>query len=450
MARRTYSLRWRIVGLVSIPVMLSGLTIGAFALYSSWSEIEEVYDAQLIHSAKVLHQLTENELNEYQDPTVNLIPETGDLGYKYERNIAFRIWHNGSPVTRSANALPFDELQVPPGLSNQKLNGEKWRFFVYLDPTSGITVETSERYRIRYELIGYLLLGLMLPASLFIPVVLLLVWYGTGRGLRPLAFLSRDVDSRDSDDLSSIEPERTPREIDSLIKALNRLFGRLKDALDRERDFTDNAAHELRTPLAAIKTQAQALRPRLENVPRCSEGFANLLSSIDRATQLVDKMLAFSRLQKDSPKPTLVDLSPLVAETVAEMGGDARARRQRLTLDAEDSLSVHGDRHALGIMIRNLVENAIKYTPPGGDISVALKAIDGRPSIRVGDTGPGITDADKGRVLNRFYRIAGSESPGGGLGLAIVKWIADQHHAELSLTDIAPHGLCCTVSFQAS
>jgi len=431
-------------------VVLSGLAIGGFTLYSSWKEIEEVYDAQLIHEAKVLHQLTEHELSEYEDRTINLIPETEDLGYKYERNIAFRIWHHGSAISRSANAPAFDELQAPPGLSNQRVAGERWRFFVYLDPTSGITVETSERYRIRYELIWYLLLGLLLPASLFIPVVLLVVWYGTSRGLRPLARLSRDVDSRDSDDLSSIDPARTPWEIDSLVTAINRLFKRLKDALDRERDFTDNAAHELRTPLAAIKAQAQALRPRMASAPRCNEGFANLLASIDRATRLVDKMLAFSRLQKESPRQTSVDLQSLLRETAAEMAADAVAKGQELTLETEEHVTIRGDRHALGIMVRNLIENAIKYTPSGGAISVALRRIGTRPAVEVKDNGPGIVDPEKDRVLNRFYRIAGGDSPGGGLGLAIVKWIADQHHADLSLSDAEPHGLRCTVTFRPS
>ncbi|MGA8260924.1 MAG: ATP-binding protein [Arenicellales bacterium] len=450
MARRTYSLRWRIVRLVGIPVVLSGLLVGAFALYSSWKEVREVYDTQLIHSAKILHQLTEHELSENEDKTINLIPETEDLGYKYERNIAFRIWHDGSPITRSVNAPPFGLLKAPPGFSNQRVSGEKWRFFVYSDPDSGITVETSERFEIRYELVWYLLLGLLLPGSLFIPVALVIVWLGTSRGLRPLAFLSRDVDTRDSDDLSSIEPERTPREIDALINALNRLFGRLKEALNRERDFTDNAAHELRTPLAAIKTQAQALRSRLQGASRHDEAFANLLSSIDRATSLVDKMLAFSRLQKESCRPTPVDLPSLLGETIADMAGDAVAKRHELTLEADEPTTIYGDRDALGIMVRNLVENAIKYTPPGGRISVGLTKLGSRPSILVQDTGPGIADAEKGRVLNRFYRIAGADSPGGGLGLAIVKWIADQHRADLSLSDVEPNGLRCTVTFQGA
>jgi signal transduction histidine kinase len=447
MAAKTYSLRRRIIGLVSILVFISGLSIGALALYTSWHEIEEVYDAQLIHAAKVLRQLTIHELREHEEQGIDLIPETDDLGYKYEQNIAFRIWRDGIPITRSENAVAFGDLQAPPGLSNHRIGDERWRFFVLVDSSTDITVETSERYEIRYELIGYLLLGLLLPASLFIPAVLLAVWYGTSLGLRPLAEVSRDVDSRDSEDLRSIELARTPREIDPLIAALNRLLKRLGETIERERDFTDNAAHELRTPLAAIKTQTQALKQRLKHLPECRESLSNLLSSSDRAAHLVDKLLAFSRLQKEPPKRREVELSELLREVVGELAPGALARDQHVILHADQPMSVHGDRHAIGIMTRNLLENAIKYTPRGGNIEVSLDSEQGRASISVSDDGPGIADGEKERVLRRFYRINDGETTGSGLGLAIAKWISEQHSASLTLGDAEPHGLRCTVTF---
>jgi len=434
---------------VGVPVVLSGIAIGGLALYTSWHEIEEVYDAQLIHAAKVLRQLTEHELSEYADEneSIDLIPEMEDLGYKYEQSVAFRIWQGDNPVTQSSNALPFDGLRAPAGLSTQHVRGEKWRFFVYVDTRSGITVETAERYEIRYELVRYLLLGLLIPASLFVPVVLLVVWLGTSHGLRPLARISRDIDNRDSNDLSSIEPEYTPLEIDALIRALNRLFIRLKNALDRERDFTDNAAHELRTPLAAIKMQAQALRKRGSGKSDDDESLANLLSAVQRASDLVNKLLGFSRLQKDQPVRALLDLPALVNKVVGELAGAAVARDQTLTFECLDQSVIRGDENALDIMLRNLVENSIKYTPAGGTISVTLKRISEGPAIQVEDNGPGIPDTEKQRVLQRFYRMTGSDGTGSGLGLAIAAWIAEQHQAELTLTDASPHGLICTVRF---
>jgi len=450
MSGQHYSLRRRIVALVSIPVMLSGAAIAALALNTSWHEIEEVYDAQLIHAAKVLRLLTRNEFGKREKGTIDLVQETEDFGYKYEKNIAFRVWRKDQLLIRSNNALVFGKVHMPPGLSDLVIDGEKWRFFVFVDPGADMTVETAERYEIRYELIRHLLFGLLLPGSLFIPVVLVLVWYGTSRGLRPLDTLSRDVDSRHSDDLGNIEAGRTPEEIEPLVNALNRLLSRLKEALDRERDFTDYAAHELRTPLAAIKTQAQALRPRLEEMPESRQSLGNLLASIDRANHLVDKLLAFSRLQKESLKTDTVILPDLLEGVVANLAPEAIARGQELTLDASRRLVVRADRHALEIMVKNLVENAIKYTPAGSDIGVSLDTVEGRITIRVVDNGPGIHDADKERVLRRFYRIENSETTGSGLGLAIVKWIADRHGATLALSDVEPTGLRCTVTFPAA
>lgn len=436
--------------LVGIPVVISGLAIGALALYASWHEIEEVYDAQLIHASKVLRRLTQHRLEWFEGEAGSPIPETGDLGYKYEQNIAFRVWHDGTPIAWSANAVAFGDLQAPPGLSDQQVGGEKWRFFVHIDAESDITVETAERYHIRYELIGYLLLGLLLPASLFIPCVLAVVWVGTTRGLRPLANLSHDVDARDSDDLEAIRPTRTPREISALIAALNRLFERLERALEYERDFTDNAAHELRTPLAAIKAQAQALHRRLQAAPaKTQESLANLEVSIGRATHLVENLLSFSRLQKATPVRQDVNLSELLAELTAELAPEAVARGQDLSLDAEEDLIVRGDRSALRAMVRNLVENAIKYSPPGADIRVLLGLQDSDPLIQVVDNGPGIPDSEKARVLERFYRLGGEQATGSGLGLAIATWVAEQHRARLSLCDVDPTGLCCTVRFQS-
>ncbi|GJL81557.1 MAG: two-component sensor histidine kinase [marine bacterium B5-7] len=447
MQRKSYSLTRRIVGLVSIPVVISGLAIGALALGIAWHEIEEIYDAQLIHASKVLRQLTSHELTERRNDDVDLIPEIGDLGYKYEQNIAIRIWRNNELIIRSKNAVEFGDLHVPPGLSDQTIGDDKWRFFVYVDPAASVTVETAERYHIRYEVVSYLLLGLLLPASLFVPVVLVLVWFGTRRGLAPLSALSRDIDQRHSNDLTRIEPEKTPREIDALVTALNRLFTRLKDALERERDFTDNAAHELRTPLAAIKTQAQALRPRVATIPGCQESLANLLRSTNRAAHLVDKLLDFSRLQKTELKHQQVELLELLENVASDFADEAHSRNLTLGLDASVSPAVAGDSHALEIMIRNLVENAIKYTESGGEVVMALDETDAGAVIRISDSGPGIADDEKQRVMQRFYRIASRGATGSGLGLAIVKWIVEQHHAEFTLSDVEPHGLCCTITF---
>lgn len=448
MAARTYSLRWRLILLISIPVLIAGIVIGALGFFYSWHEIEEVYDAQLIHSAKVLHQLTKHELKEHEETTIDLLPKPRDWGYKYEQNIAFRIWQDQRLITGSNSAEAFHTVSALPGLSDQVINGEKWRFFVYIDSDSNITVETAERYAIRYELIEYLTLGLLLPASLFIPAVLLLVWFGATRSLRPLRKLSADVDQRHAEDTRGIEMDRIPDEIEPLISALNRLLERLGDSLHRERAFTDNAAHELRTPLAAMKTQAQILRRRLGDIPEHREGLNNLLSSIDRATHTLEQLLAFARLQiKDLPQDRF-NLSELVGEVARELAPAATQKNQQLKVNCADNIEINGNREAMAILARNLLDNAIKYCPRKGRIWVSLQTAKGGPVFIVKDNGPGIPPADMKRVFERFYRGTNGQVMGSGLGLSIVKWVADQHGATLELVNLEPSGLQCTLTFK--
>ncbi len=449
--RKSYSLRWRIIALVSLPLILAGFAVGALAVTNSWHEIEEVYDAQLIHTAKVLRQIIEHELEEHQENDdsgrIELIPSTPDLGYKYERLVAFRVWHHGEPVTRSENALRFGGIEAPPGLSDQEVDGDRWRFFVNISPATGVTIETAQRYKIRYELVNYLLLGLLLPASLFVPMILGVVWHGTSRGLRPLDRLSREVDHRGSDDLHDIELGSTPRELEPVTSALNRLLKRVRETIERERDFTDNAAHELRTPLAAIKMQAQALRLRLADRADCAAGLDNLQDSIDRAGHLVDRLLSFARLQKTRPSAAPVELAALVEASVEELRPLAARRGQRLLLESDGRGRIRGDSEALDMMVRNLVDNAVKYSPAGGTIVVGVTGDMEGVHLSVTDNGPGIADRHKEKVLQRFYRIADGATTGSGLGLAIVQWVVEQHHALLRLEDAPGGGLRCRVSF---
>ncbi|KAA3624193.1 MAG: sensor histidine kinase, partial [Proteobacteria bacterium] len=203
----------------------------------------------------------------------------------------------------------------------------------------------------------------------------------------------------------------------------------------------------LRTPLAAIKTQAQALRRRLAGDAATRDSLANLLASIDRAGQLVDKLLAFSRMQKGRRETASIDLSVMLSDVVSGLAADAVARDQELSLDAAPGVLVRGDRDALEILVRNLVENAIRYTERSGAVTVSAHETDAGAEIVVEDTGPGIPDAEKERVLRRFYRLGNNGEIGSGLGLAIVKWVADRHGATLSLADVQPRGLRCTVAF---
>lgn len=440
MISHTISLRKKLLAWISIPVLLAGFFIALLAFAFSWHEIEEVYDAQLVHSAKVLLQLTEHEILE--NGQIQLGSENLNLQHRYEKKIAFRIWHNDRLVAQSANAENFDDFQAPPGFSDQNLDGKPWRFFVFLDPSTGLRTETSERYAIRYEMIGQLMWSLFIPALLFIPMIILVIWIGVRKSLKPLIQVSNTVDERRPDDLTPIPFDGIPSETLPLIQALNRLFSRIEESFRHEREFTDNAAHELRTPLAAMKTQTQVLMKKAAQMPDCHEGLKNLNAIIDRSTHLIEQILALSRLQNEDAPLMEMSLSECVTEIVEELAPISEMKRQNLQVKISDSITIHGNFESLSILVRNILDNAIKYTPEGGIIGISVSD-DGR--VKISDTGPGLPDIDKKRAFERFVRMDRTGEIGSGLGLSIAKRIADMHHASIRLEDNKPHGLIVTI-----
>ncbi|MBI2233935.1 MAG: hypothetical protein HYU57_02870 [Micavibrio aeruginosavorus] len=359
--------------------------------------------------------------------------------------MAFRIWHGGTLVLLSDAAGNFGDFHAPAGFSDQKINGKPWRFFVLDDAGKDLRVEVSERYAIRYELIGQLIISLIAPAALFVPVIFIVVWFGVRRSLIPIERLSRAVDDRRPDDLVPIPPGDAPQEILPLIQAINRLFIRIAESFQREREFTDHAAHELRTPLAAMKTQAQVLMKKASNLPELAGGLENLNASIDRATHLVEQLLSLARLQHESLPFARVNLSSCLRVVIGEIAPISAAKAQKLTLSIVDDICVQGHEASLAILIRNILENAVKYTPDNGVIDVRLAS---NGALRIADTGPGLSEADKERAFKRFVRIDKTGQPGSGLGLSIAEWVATAHRARLRMEDNFPHGLTVVMEWE--
>jgi signal transduction histidine kinase len=435
-----YSIRQRLLRWISIPILVATLFVMLISFFFTWHEIDEVYDAQLVHSAKVLLQLTQHEL--LKDGEFNLGTENPDLHHHYERRLGFRIWVKDKLVTKSPSSEKTGELLPEEGFSNYKLGRHLWRFFVYLDPVNHIKIEVSERYNIRYELIIQLVCSLIFPTLFLIPIVFSIIWVGIRKVLKPIIKISGDVDSRSSGDLSPIKDTVLPQEVAPLIDALNRLFDRLHESFRREREFTDHAAHELRTPLAAMKTQTQVLIKKASGKAEYADGLQNLEQSINRASHMVEQLLSLARLQNESLPLARMDLSACVASCLADMEPRAHQKGIRLASKIAADIMVRAHEDSLRIMLGNLLDNALKYTPPGGSIEVGL---DTHAVLSVADTGPGLSDEDKGRVFGRFVRVDKTGQSGSGLGLSIVKWVADAHQASLSLSDNQPNGLVVRV-----
>jgi signal transduction histidine kinase len=441
---KTYSLRRRLIAWISIPVLFATTLTILIGSMSSWHEIEEVYDAQLVHSAKILQQLTQHEIT--QDDEFNLGIENSNLEHKYERKIGFRIWANTDLITQSPNAVAFGNFEAPPGFSDHIIDGHKWRFFVFLDPAHKIQIEVSERYDIRYELIEQIMTALILPGIIFIPMILIIVWVGVRKTLKPITKISVAMDARSTDDFSAIEKCALAEEIAPLVQALNRLFGRIGESFRREREFTDHAAHELRTPLAAMKTQTQVLMKKAGRMPECAAGLENLQSSIDRATGLVDQLLSLARLQNEEFPKARLNLSECLSDSVEEIKLRASDKNIILHTEISDDIFINGHENSIVILLRNLLDNAVKYTPDNGRIFANLSS---NGLLEITDTGLGIPDTDKSKAFERFLRLDKSGQTGSGLGLSIASWIALAHNVEIHLKDNDPQGLKVTMQWEA-
>ncbi|MBO6826536.1 MAG: sensor histidine kinase N-terminal domain-containing protein [Sneathiella sp.] len=440
--KKTYSLRKRLLFWIGFPVLGVSALMLFLSYFYIWHEVEEVYDAQLVQSARVLLQLTRHELQEGEE--LHLDEEDPGLSHKYESKLGFRIWYQGKVVEGSASSKKFGVFQAPPGFSDREVNGERWRFFVYVDPDNEVRIEVSEQYEVRYELILQLLSSQLIPIVAFIPVLFFLVWLGVNRMLRPVVGISEDVAKRSSEDLSPLKVQEVPNEIEPLIKALNELFTQIDESFQREREFTDHAAHELRTPLAAMKTQTQVLLRKSQGNSAYLDDLKNLQQSIDRATHLVDQLLALARLQSENYPKEQVDLFHCIVGVIEDLAPRYEQKDQLLRVELPDHFLVTANVASLEILVRNLLDNAFKYTPEKGEITIHL-SFEGE--LEISDTGPGMSDVEKQSAFDRFYRADKSGQTGSGLGLSIVKWIAAAHDLPLSLADTPEGGLSIRLKF---
>jgi signal transduction histidine kinase len=343
-----------------------------------------------------------------------------------------------------AVALPFLSRS---GLSQVTLGGEKWHLYtIVLD--DGI-VQAAQRASERQSLARETASTLVPPALLLLVVIAALLTFALRRGLAPLSNAASEVTARSVEALHPIPMTDQPPELHLLIGAINDLMGRLGSALAMQRHFLADAAHELRTPITALRLQLQLLERAGDSSQRAAAQH-ELRAGIERAQHLVEQLLQLSRLGPEAPalQRAPVDLAELARSTVSRFSARADELGIDLGAAADAPVAVTGDPQQLAALLDNLVENALRYTPRGGEVDVAALLRDGHPGLCVRDTGPGIAPAERERVFDRFYRSAGAmEANGSGLGLAIVKAVAQRHGAQVTLADAPGGGLAVTVRF---
>ncbi|HEY2815963.1 MAG TPA: ATP-binding protein [Casimicrobiaceae bacterium] len=360
-----------------------------------------------------------------------------------------QIWDRDGVLvywSRPGLGLP---VPVTPGYATVHVDRRDWRVYTLVQGTHALQVAQAEDER--EAIATKTALRTLFPFIVLIPVFGLMIWYAVGRGLRPLFAMSQAVAKRQPDALAPLSERNLPQELQPLAGSLNALLERLDSALGAQRRFTADAAHELRTPLAALKLQLDVARRANDQTARVA-AYDDLNAGVERASHLVDQLLTLARIEPEALATRAVDcdLAAIAKEAIVARGALAAEKRIDLGLAREARVGVRGDPTALAILLSNLLDNALRYTPAGGKIDVAVDADDGRALLTVVDNGPGIAPEERERVFDRFFRSADNRELGSGLGLSIVKRIADAHHAAIELgTPEHGSGLVVTVRFPA-
>jgi two-component system sensor histidine kinase QseC len=287
----------------------------------------------------------------------------------------------------------------------------------------------------RSAILWAVLRSMFWPTLVALPLLGLAIGWAVSRGVAPLRRLGRTLAEREPQALSPVVIVDAPSEMTPMLAALNALFGRIGELMDAERRFKADAAHELRTPIAAIRTQAQVALVETDDALR-RHALSGLLAGCDRATRVVEQLLILSKLEAGAAQPAalLVDLSALLRRVVADLAPQGVQKHQTIAVDGDESLWVQGDPTLLAILLRNLVDNAIRYSPPGASVTAKLSAHGAALALRIDDSGPGMSDADIQRIGERFFRVVGSGQSGSGLGWSIVQRIAAVHGAALRVS----------------
>ena len=421
------SLRGRLIGLLLAAVAAIAALQALVTWRTALSETEAVFDAQMEGIA----------LSLTGGLAASLLSDDERGAGRTTRELIIQVWRvDGVMLYRS----PTDRLLPPQaklGFSNVRAGGHEFRVYVFRTPAQ--VIQVAQDTAARRQIAGQLALRAVLPIALLAPLLMLIVWGVVTRALAPLDRVRKQLAARRASDLAPIGTAGVPLEVRPLIDELNALLARLARAWDTLTHFTADAAHELRTPLAALRLQVQGLQ-RAPDAATRDIAAERLLAGIDRATRLVEQLLALARQEATSPADvTEVNLAALARAAVQDVAGAAAARGVQLQVLAPAPVPLQAQPGALAVLLRNLLDNAIRHAPDGGTVQIqALAGADAAPDravLTVEDAGPGVPPDERARVLDRFYRAPGAPGHGSGLGLAIVKSVADQHGARLRLDE---------------
>ncbi len=429
------SLRARLLALLLAGVVLVGVVGGWVVYRNALAEADAFFDYHLRETALILR----DEPVEYL-----LAPQLPSTDAAYD--FVVQVWSlDGMRVYLSRPHAVLPDITTL-GFSTVTTREGRWRVFGVQAVTR--VIQVAQPMSVRERRAAELALQTLKPFALMLPVLGLVIWFAVGHALEPLRRLTAQVKARRVNALDALPATPLPDEVQPLVLALNDLLGRLRAALERERAFMADAAHELRTPLTALHLQMGMLTRASSEAERAA-AMSTLSAGVHRAIRLVEQMLALARQEpRAGNQPVPVRLDELAREVVTELVPLADAGGIDLGVEAAQPAMAAGDADALRTLLRNLIDNAVRYTHRGGRVDVTVAASGAGAHVTVADDGPGIPPQERARVFDRFYRRAGTSQTGSGLGLAIVRTIADAHGATVTLADgPAGKGLSVTVAF---
>lgn len=442
-----------IINLLIAMTIVSSLSIVGYYILES-HDIQRNINNRLQQITYLVSEAFESETkNLTSSPITNELSKTKNSSPIESNRFLLQIWNQKNQlIAHSRNAPKTPLADKDNQFVSVVINNESWRAYSVYNEHLQLRIIAAEPISFQKNLGIRIIWDNLFILLCIYPILGFLIWFVVNQGFKPLQVLSKYLSGRETTDFSHLPLEKMSTELQPLIIELNKLFDRLKDAFEKNKNFASDAAHELRTPLAALKTQAQVslLATSTEEMKKASQ---KLIHGVNRCTHIIQQLLTLSRIGQSEQLNDMrtVNLSSVASEIIAQLAPNAIQKNIEIELDSpSEKLFILANEISLGILIQNLIDNAIRYTPQNGSViaKIIRDAMNKKIIFRVTDTGPGIPEELHDRVFERFYRVLGTKTSGSGLGLSIVKQIADLHHAKIKLSAPEKHpGLQIDVIF---
>ncbi|MCM8857192.1 MAG: sensor histidine kinase N-terminal domain-containing protein [Candidatus Thiodiazotropha sp.] len=427
------SIRVRLLLMLLLSMLLLWIAILCFTWWRTSSEINRVYDAELALVAQLLAVATEHEseefdLDEYQ-------ADLSESGYTFP--LLFQVWsHENRLMIRGPEApeIPLTS-SISDGYSDSDFKGDGWRVYTLNLDHHDYRVQVARTHAVSQQLVRTFVMDVIKPLLLVLPLSGIL-WFIVHSGLKPLREVTRLIGERDYNHLNPVQADHVPEEISGLVDELNALLLRLRRSIDRNGRFTADVAHELRTPIAGMLVQLQSSATGRTDEER-ERGIQQVKKGLDHLNHVIKQLLILASIEPQKIRRNFkpLDLEEIAQEVLADISSRALSKQIEIELQCSGRVSIDGNRELIGIMLNNLVSNAIKFTPNKGAIALRIAHTEGGASLSIVDAGPGIPDDKKKWVFERLNRLPGGTEGGTGLGLSIVQEICELHQGSIILND---------------